>query len=549
MKKNILLLLFLGIMNLIYAQTIPFSIQKSDVFKDETVKSSIVIADKYNENDLLIVRSYNNNGLSLNEGFIIELYNSNLKRIKEFNFDSKHPNSEKYNIVIGAFTFQNNIIIVETFFDLNRKAYICEANIISTDFKISKKELFSFSKEDIKDFGTFSLQDKFYSKTNSIWTNDNSGNISSELETGLTDKTDNFTNSDITLVVNKTKSAFAIAVDFKGQKTEDLKLYVFDNKLNKKFETVFTKDAKDKKYIFESIQISDDGKNLFVVAKSYPNGLNNKKKGGNYVFELTKISAISQKTQEINPNDHFIGSLSTFLQNDTLICLGFYSDSGDFKYTGLSYFSLNSETLAVTNAKYNPFSQQFLKDKYGEKKPKALNNIAFRNVFFNPDGTLVLNAEETYISVSQSAGMNGMSGGGQTYYNFNDIISLKLNSEGNLTWARNINKDQSTAIDENAFFISYTSTILNDKTYFFINTKDKIKKLENDRIEFGQTSKNKSNLNLIQLDSNGNFDYHEILDDQQNEVPFMVSKGIIIDNSVYFLGRRGNNKQLLKVTL
>lgn len=386
MKKYFILLFFYFLSSIFYAQHIPFTIQKSEVLKDETVKSSIVITEKYNEKDLLIVRSYNNNGLGLNEGFIIEKYDSNLKRIKEFDFNSKHPTSEKYNIVIGAFTIQNNIVIVETFFDLNRKAYICEANIISNDFKISKKELFSFSKEDIKDFGTFSLQDKFYSKANFIWTNDNSGDIGPELQTGLTDRIDNFTNSDITLVVNKTKSAFAIAVNFKGEKTAAIKLFVFDTKLNKNFETVFSKETKDKKYFFKNIQISDDGKNLFVVAKSYPNELKNKKTGGKYVFELSKINATSQKTKEINPNDHFIGSLKIFLQNDTLICLGFYSDSGDFKYTGIGYFSLNSESLDFNNTKYNPFSKQFLMDKYGDKKPKALNNIAFRNVFVNPTG-------------------------------------------------------------------------------------------------------------------------------------------------------------------
>jgi hypothetical protein len=32
-------------------------------------------------------------------------------------------------------------------------------------------------------------------------------------------------------------------------------------------------------------------------------------------------------------------------------------------------------------------------------------------------------------------------------------------------------------------------------------------------------------------------------------VPFMVSKGAVIDNTVYFLGRKGKDKQLLKVTL
>ena len=83
----------------------------------------------------------------------------------------------------------------------------------------------------------------------------------------------------------------------------------------------------------------------------------------------------------------------------------------------------------------------------------------------------------------------------------------------------------------------------------FLSIQDKIKKLKNDRIEFGQIRKNKSNLNIIQVDANGDFEYEEILDDEENMVPFMVARGVVIDSSIYFLGRRGNNKQLLKVTL
>jgi hypothetical protein len=117
-----------------------------------------------------------------------------------------------------------------------------------------------------------------------------------------------------------------------------------------------------------------------------------------------------------------------------------------------------------------------------------------------------------------------------------------------MLWARNINKRQSTT-DDDTSYLSYTSTVRNDKTYFFINARDKIKKLKNDRIEFGQIRKNKSNLNVIEVNAAGDFDYQEILDDEQNEVPFMVSKGAIIDNAVYFLGRKGKDKQLLKITL
>ena len=47
----------------------------------------------------------------------------------------------------------------------------------------------------------------------------------------------------------------------------------------------------------------------------------------------------------------------------------------------------------------------------------------------------------------------------------------------------------------------------------------------------------------------GDFLYKQILSDEENDVPFMVSKGVVIDNSIVFLGRKGKKKQLLKVTL
>jgi hypothetical protein len=128
-------------------------------------------------------------------------------------------------------------------------------------------------------------------------------------------------------------------------------------------------------------------------------------------------------------------------------------------------------------------------------------------------------------------------------------VSAKLNQSGEIVWARNINKRQATSGTES--FISYTSTLKGNDTYFFINTGEKVKKLSKDRIQFGQTSTKRSNLNVIRVNENGDFDYKEILDDKDNDVPFMVSRGAIMNDepSVFFMGQKGKKKQLLKITL
>jgi len=81
--------------------------------------------------------------------------------------------------------------------------------------------------------------------------------------------------------------------------------------------------------------------------------------------------------------------------------------------------------------------------------------------------------------------------------------------------------------------------------FFFINAKEKIREISNNRIQF----KGIGNLNLIRINIKGDFEYQKILDDEENEVPFMVSNVIKSGNSVFFLGRKGSTKQLLKVTL
>lgn len=140
-------------------------------------------------------------------------------------------------------------------------------------------------------------------------------------------------------------------------------------------------------------------------------------------------------------------------------------------------------------------------------------------------------------------------GGGTWRYifHYDDIVSARINPNGEIVWARNINKRQSTSGDNS--YISYTSTAVGNDAYFFINAGEKVKKLSNDRIQFGQTSAKKSNLNVIRVNEKGDFDYQEILDDKDNEVPFMVSNGILSGDSVFFIGRKGKKKQILKVTL
>lgn len=516
--KKITLFLFLGLFSLqLLAQEIPHQISKSDVFKDEYKHSSIVLVEEDMDGGVVIVRSYQGGIFSSGAGYYFEHYDSNMNLIKEFEYPLKYSEVEKQSSVLGLFLNGNEIHIIDFLYNKQEKAYLCASNTANiSDFEFSKKELFRLNSDEVKQFGYFSMF--------------SSGSFDSD--------------SGASMIINEDNSAFAITVDIKD-KTEIHKLFLFDDNLNKKIEHTFKRDIKDKKFRYENIDVSKDGNSLYILGKVYTDEKKKKKEGGKYQYELTRITKDSEKNQVFDTDEHFAASLKTIVFQDRLVCIGFYSDRKEYRFKGISYFELDPTSLAIKKSKYNPFTEQFIIDKYGKEKDKELKNLSFRKILITENNDIVFNAEEFYITTHFHNTPNGSYS--TTYLNYDDIVSAKINSQGEIVWARNINKRQTTSGDDS--YISYTSTVKGDDTYFFINTGEKVKKLRNDRIQFGQTSKKRSNLNVIRINQNGDFDYQELLDDKDNDVPFMVSDGAISNNSVFFIGRKGKKKQLLKITL
>ena len=560
MKKIIYLsfIVLISISN--FAQEIPFKIQKSEVFKDEYKESQIVMSEEDGNGGILIVRSCNGKGNFANRGFYFEHYDANLKLLNEYDFQITHLNGHKYVTTLGIVKTETVIRIIEMFYDTNEKTYFCMANSVSkNDFKPESKELFKLTRDELKQYGSFSLNNISNDKNDKKMANENNGYFSN-------------TSGGIALMSNE--NSFSIAIDFMSiNNSEALKLFLFDNQLTKKIDRVFIKKTADRKYIFQNIDLSKDGNTLYLLAKSFSKEAKSKNEGGKYQYEITKFEGEKEVSKTFEIGYQFVGSLKTIFFKEKLVCIGFYSDIKDKYFGGVSYFEIDPNTLDVRFSKFSPFTDQFLIDKYGKIKDKELKELSFKNILITSENEIILNAEEAYATSSGGggygvgmggatmpgmnvggmnfSGMNvgGMSGGiyfggmyQHTYNHFDDIVSIKVNPKGDLIWARNINKKQIGSSN----FASYTSVLngTND-VFFFINAKEKIKEISNNRIQF----KGIGNLNLIRINPNGDFEYQKILDDDENEVPFMVSNGIKSGNSVFFLGRKGSTKQLLKVTL
>ena len=542
--KSAIILVFIVFSNFIFAQNLNFTLQRSKEFEVDYKDSEVVLIKEFSKNDLVVVRSYLGRSFSNLNGFYIEHFDANLKSKSNFEFRFNRTKDQKNGTIIGVTTIEQNIVVIEIFYDSKQKQSICQANIIGQDYKITTKELFRLSNEEVSKYGNLALDHNAYIQSRSVWENQTTNEIYSEYENG---QYVNFNEYPSNFFLRTNTNGLSIIIDFYNDDSKNLKIYSFDNELNKKIETNFKKEVKDKDYIYQTIQLDPNSDIFYLLAKSYSDELKKKKEGGRYDFELTKISENNQKSTLIQTNENHINRLKLVFNNDKIIGVGFYSKENENRFGGICYYSFNSNQLESINSKISPFTEQFLMDKYGKVKNKELKDLTFKNVYFS-NNDLFFDAEEQYIRLSGSS-FNGVSVGvtRETFLIYNDIVCSRLNQNGDLVWVRNINKSQGTKDDES--FISYTSVNKDGLSYFFINTGEKINKISNGRIEFTQTRKNKSNLNVIWVNSDGNFEYKELLDDENSAVPFMISKGTLINNAVIFHGKKGKSNQLLKISL
>jgi hypothetical protein len=491
-------------------QDINFKTDKSELFKDDYKRSELISVDEDSHGGTVVVRSFSGGSFSTAHGYYFEHYDANMKLVKDFEYELKKG------YVMGVSVYNDVVNIFDFNYVKEDRAYVCSvssANI--NDFVFATKELFRFEKDELK---------------NSMF--------------GGSDDRDQMAS----LLFNKDRSAVGISIDIVDKKAETHKLYVYGADMKLRIDHTFKRDIKDRKFKYEDIEVSKDGTTVYLLGKVFADENKKKKEGGKYQYELTRITATDSKTQVFDTNEHFAASLSTIFKGDKVSCVGFYSDRKESRFKGLCYFEMDPVTLQVKKQKFSPFTEQFMIDKYGKDKDKELKNILWRSIFLNKENEIIFNAEEFYITTHHHTSGTGMSTT-TVVYHYDDIVTAKLSDDGDIVWARNINKRQATSGEGD--YLSYTAMVKGSNSYFFINTGEKVKKLKNDRIQFGQAKTKKSNLNIIRVTENGDFDYKEILDDKDNEVPFQVANGAISKNGqyIYFMGQKGRKKQMLKVTL
>lgn len=511
-SRNLLILFFLVCFNLVKAQEMPIDYTFGEKYSDRYKYSNLLTIAPDGNGGSILVRSYFTGIILKPKGYFIEHYNENLELIADYNYKLKDAS------YVDAFVKNDQVHLLFLDYNYGAKAYEYSVHKSSfNSFNFNSEVILSIDSDPVEE----PLDRNYYNR-----------NFASGFTT--------------TVLFDKEKSAFAISTHHKKGKDNKHSIYVFDTQLKKLMEHDFSSEVEDKNYAFENFILSKDHQHAYLTAKAYFKKNRFSITERKFQYELVHISEDAGSTQAFTDAGKFPEALNPILIQDKLVCIGFYSDRKDNRYNGIVYVDVDPMTLQVKDKKYHEFSAQFMLDKFGREEDKDIKNLIFKEVVISED-YILFNAEEYFVTTSYQSEVTGTRLKIDRYH-YNDIVSVKLNAEGDMVWARNINKSEVTQGDP--AYTSYSSFTKDKNTYFFISTaSENPQQLGDERIVFRQGLTANKNIFVVKLAEDGRMNYQKIIDGKEARLPLMVSVPLINkkEHQMLFYAKRGSKKQLVKV--
>jgi hypothetical protein len=507
MRKLLITSIILFTSILTFGQNEFDNIIEGPVFKDQTNWTQIVSSEDDGNGGLVIVRTFHVHSRSNAEAYYIEHYDSDLKLTNRVKIDNASSN-----IVI------DNGVINMIMFGLDKATNAYEFNLLSSSIesmKFEKKHLCS-SGEDQKLSMSLYASSKTYDP-----------------------------NSFGTVYFSENKNYSALIFDIKNEEEATHKVFVFNKKFEQVKEYTFKKNIPDVFFDFQSVNVDDTDGSILLLGKVFENNTRKLIKDDkvNYHYELFKLTNNGQEKVDLQTNNNFVKSLVPVRKGNNLSYVGFYGKDKEEKSNGVCRFDINIKNLSIEKSSFAPFSDDFIIEKLGKKSDKGLKDLNINTGYMQDNGNIILAAEEQLDKYGQHTGIT---------YLYDDIISIKMNNNGELTWAKNIIKEQADTYFDvaNTVHASYGSVFKNDKLYYFFNASPKIKESKKGVVEFGEFKRDKSAIYCVILDENGKSNYKKIYEDKDLDILFHTEDNIIdAEGNIIIFGDSGEQKRFLKIKI
>jgi len=497
----------------IHAQEMPLEYHFGEKYKDRYKYSNLLSFSETVSGEKILIRAYYTGLLLHPKGYLIERYNEDLELLEEYNYKFRGAD------FIHGFVANGQIYLLFLEYDQEQGAYIYnlhQSPIGTYEFRITS--LLAVT----SDYVDQPLDKNYYNRN---------------FKSGFT----------TTVLSDPDARTIAISVQQKTKEAYSHRILVYNNQMKQILNIDFSQPSQEKNYAFEELAVAPDLSAVYLVGKAYFKKKRFKNEERKFQYELVRLSKQGTQFQEFDIPGKYSEAIKPLWKDNQLICAGFYADRKDNRYNGLQYFIVNPGDLSILKRKYNPFTQQFMLDKFGKETEKVVKNLVFKGAYFTADGSLLFNAEEFFVTESMQANASGGRIRVERFHH-NDIVSVRLGPDGSLQWARNINKTEVTQGD--GAYASYSSYTKNGQTYFFVCSATEAPQLiNNKRLIFKQGMSRNRNVFVIRLDEAGEMSYEKIIDSREARLPLMVSSPLINYESdrVWFYAKLGGRKQLVGV--
>lgn len=546
MKKNFLFIFSLTITIICNGQNKDYSVIKSRVFIEPFVKTKLIKSIEDNEGGIYTIRYYDEfvsmqYNHSNSKGFIIQHWDSLQNSLSYNNYKIE---TDKKGVLSGISINQNKLHVLEYVQNKREKTIDCFVHIsLDNRNEFERKKIFSV---DVKRFPGF-------------------------IYSALNDKIDNNYQGNMEFSPNSEYIVFHIDSDTKDD--EKHKLHVLNSKLETVWEKEFTHTEKDKLFDIENVKIDNNGE-VYILGKVFHNKRKNEIKDNiNYHFEVFKVTKDKTESTLLNLENNLVNTINLKLNEDQVYCIGLFSEKNDlnlidiiigkdiitgkyedkYKITGTAFFSIDKLSMKIIKSNFQKLSSEFIENKYDTKGYKGTGQYLIKNIEPLKDSGYIIIAEEFFIESSMHYGMAGMGATSSVSYNFNDIVTIRLNEFGDLIWAKNINKHQ-LGYSNNDKLVSCSAFVNNDKTYMFFNERKNIKPIENnlnfEHGNFGNITEKNSNLYAVKIDGDGKISCDAIHLNKYNDIIFYPVNGSSSYNSqMVIFGSNEKQKQFLTFKL
>jgi len=236
--------------------------------------------------------------------------------------------------------------------------------------------------------------------------------------------------------------------------------------------------------------------------------------------------------------DKFINDISYAIDEDVLVCAGFYSINGRNSIKGTFYMTIDLNTQAVLKSTFKEIPEDFITQDWTEKqlnkakkkeskKGKKIEAYEFdlRDFVLKDGGGARLLAEQYYVHVvtTTTTDANGNTTTRTTYhYYYNDVYIIDIAADGSINWLSKVDKYQHS-INDGGYRSSYSLHVKEDKMYLMYNLRAKDYYEKEERTEMSRKDKKAYLTFISEVDNKGNI-VDEILINNSEEETYVIPK-------------------------